>query len=166
MKSPRLFYLTLVLICGSLLGFGYYLQFVEGLEPCPLCIFQRLAYLAIFAIAALATIHGPQNAWLRIYSGFILFFAVIGFGIAGWQVRLQHMPPDHIPECGPGLDYMLEVFPLTQTLTMAFTGSGECAEVQWTFLSLSIAEWSLICFLFFAIISSVHLIRRQLFGIL
>ena len=67
-------------------------------------------------------------------------------GQTGRQTWLQHLPPDQVPECGPGLDYMLEVFPFQEAISMILKGSGECAEVQWTFLSLSIAEWSLVCF--------------------
>jgi len=143
----RLFYLIIILICTGLLGFGYYLQFGKGLEPCPLCIFQRLAYTAILVIAAIGLFHGPRRPWLWIYSGLVSVAAVAGILIAGRQVWLQHLPADQVPECGPGLNYMLQVFSLPKTLQMVFRGSGECAEVHWTFLSLSIAEWSLICFI-------------------
>ncbi len=166
MKQPRLFYLLLFLGCSSLLVYGYYLQFVDGLDPCPLCIFQRLAYIAIIIFSLVGLIHAPHNFWLRVYSGLILTSAASGAAIAGWQVRLQHLPPDKVPECGPGLDYMLEVFPLMDVLKLAFTGSGECAEIDWTFLTLSIAEWSLICFLCLVIISSIHLFRKRLFWLI
>lgn len=161
MKQSRLFYLLLTIGCAGLLGFGYYLQFVVGLEPCPLCIFQRVAYMAVIAIALAGCIHNPRNLGLRIYSGLILISSLAGAGIAGRQVYLQHLPADKLPECGPGLDYMLEVFPLSETLKMVFTGSGECAEVQWSFLTLSIAEWSLVCFLFISIITIIHLVKSK-----
>ena len=160
MKSARLYYLLLFLICSSLLAFGYYLQFVEGLEPCPLCIFQRIAFIAIIIISLIGLFHGPQGLWRYGYTGFILLSAVTGAVIAGRQVWLQHLPPDAVPECGPGLDFMLEVFPLAETLKMVFTGSGECAEVAWTFLSLSIAEWSLIWFVVISITAVLHLFKK------
>jgi disulfide bond formation protein DsbB len=165
MKPPRLFYLTLVLLCSSLLGFGYYLQFFQGIEPCPLCIFQRIAYISIIIIAGTGLIHGPGDFMLRIYSGLVGLAALTGTGIAGWHVRLQHLPADQIPECGPGLDYMLDVFPLTETIRMAFSGSGECAEVAWTFLGFSIPEWSLLFFTLITIFSVMHMIKKRLFGL-
>ncbi len=160
MNISRLYYLSIFIICVSLLGFGYYLQFVDGLEPCPLCIFQRVAYIsvAIFALAGL--VHGPMGKWRFLYSGLILVAAITGGVIAGRQVWLQHLPPEAVPACGPGLDFMLEVFPLTETLRMVFTGSGECAEVDWTFLSFSIAEWSLLWFVLFSISSLLHIFNK------
>ena len=159
MTTTRLFYGIIFLVAGSLLGYGYYLQFVEGLNPCPLCIFQRVAYIAIIVIALIGLIHGPAKLWNTIYSSLMLICALTGAVIAGRQVWLQHLPPDRVPECGPGLDFMLDVFPLGETLKMVFTGSGECAEVDWTFLSLSIAEWSLICFVLFGTASVLNLAR-------
>lgn len=158
----RLFYLLLLLTCGALLGFGYYLQFVDGLEPCPLCILQRLAYIAIFIISVIGFIHAPVTNWFRVYSGLISIASLSGAGIAARQVWLQHLPADKVPECGPGLEYMLDVFPLADTIKMVFTGSGECAEVNWTLLSLSIAEWSLICFVALLIVSVIHCVKGRL----
>lgn len=153
----RRFYAALFLLCAGLLGYGYYLQFGGGLEPCPLCIFQRLCFIAAAAIALAGAIHAPAGFGRRIYSSLLAFAAATGAGIAGWQVRLQHLPADQVPECGPGLDYMLDVFPLADALRMAFTGSGECAEVDWTFLGLSIAEWSLLWFVLIAAAALLHL---------
>lgn len=159
LRSSRYFYLAIVLICAALLGTGYYLQFARGLEPCPLCIFQRIAYITILIIAAAGLVHGPGKPWLRVYSGLLGIAAVAGIAIAGRQVWLQHLPADQVPACGPGLDYMLEVFSFSETLKMVFSGSGECAEVHWTFLSLSIAEWSLIWFSVIAIAGAVHIFK-------
>ncbi len=146
MNMTRLFYLAVFIGCLGLLGFGLYLEHGTGLEPCPLCIFQRIAYIVVMIIALIAAIHNPA-AWGRyVYLGFTLITAGIGLGIAGRQTWLQHLPADQVPECGPGLEYMLEVFPFAQALEMILKGSGECAEVQWTFLGFSIAEWSLVCF--------------------
>jgi disulfide bond formation protein DsbB len=97
-------------------------------------------------IALAAMIHNP-GCWQRyIYSTLTLIASLIGAGIAGRQVWLQHLPADQVPACGPGLEYMMEVFPFMEAMKMIISGSGECAEVHWTFLTLSIAEWSLICF--------------------
>lgn len=144
--NPRLLFALTALGCASLLGFGYYLQFVEHLEPCPMCIFQRLCYAAIVVITLLAALHGPRRGGVHVYGGLTVIASAIGAGIAGRQTWLQHLPEDQVPACGPGLEYMLEQFPLAQVIKQALRGTGECAAVDWTFLSLSIAEWSLICF--------------------
>ena len=159
MASPRTFFLAIFLICAALLGYGYYLQFGQGLEPCPLCVFQRIAFIAVLAVALVGLIHGPYGLTAAIYSGLLTLFAAIGAVIAGRQVWLQHLPADQVPECGPGLDYMLEVFPLGETLKMVFTGSGECAEVDWTFLFLSIAEWSLTWFILLALAGIMYAVK-------
>ena len=146
MTITRLFYLAVFFACLSLLGFGLYLEHAQGIEPCPLCAFQRMCYIAITIITLVAAIHNADS-WMRyIYSGLTLIASLIGVGIAGRQVWLQHLPADQVPACGPGLEYMMEVFPFMEAMQMIISGSGECAEVHWTFLSLSIAEWSLICF--------------------
>ena len=146
MNITRPFYLALFVVCVSLLGFGLYLEHAQGIEPCPLCAFQRMCYIAISLIALASIIHNP-SCWMRyIYSSLTLVASLIGVGIAGRQVWLQHLPPELVPECGPGLEYMMEVFPFADAMKMILSGSGECAEVHWTFLSFSIAEWSLVCF--------------------
>ncbi|MEM6998512.1 MAG: disulfide bond formation protein B [Pseudomonadota bacterium] len=151
MTITRLFYLALFTICLSLLGFGLYLEHAQGIEPCPLCAFQRMCYIAILFITLIGAIHNTQNILGTTYKILILIASLIGAGIAGRQVWLQHLPPELVPECGPGLEYMMEVFPFMDAMKMILSGSGECAEVHWTFLTLSIAEWSLICFSLIAI---------------
>jgi protein dithiol:quinone oxidoreductase len=82
---------------------------------------------------------------------------MMGAAVAGRQVWLQHLPPDQVPECGPGLEYMLEVYPLGETLAKILKGTGDCAEVDWTFLGLSIAEWALISFIVLTAVSVLQL---------
>ena len=144
--NPRVLFALTAAACAALLGFGYYLQFVQHIEPCPMCILQRLCYMAIVIITLLGTLHGPRRGGVYVYGVLTTITAVIGAGIAGRQTWLQHLPEDQVPACGPGLEYMLEQFPLAQVIKQAFIGTGECAAVDWTLLSLSIAEWSLICF--------------------
>ena len=143
MIPNRVFFLLLGLGCLGLLGYGYYLQYFQELEPCPMCIFQRLCYMAITAIALIGAAHGRGP---RVYSILAGIAASIGAGIAARQTWLQHLPPELVPECGPGLEFMLEVYPLLETLERALKGTGDCAEVSWRFLGFSIAEWSLVCF--------------------
>ena len=149
LTTDRQLFLGIILACMALLGFGYYLQFVRGLDPCPLCILQRVVYLGIGVVCLAGFMHG---AAARIYAAAALVCALTGAGIAARQVWLQHLPPDQVPECGPGLDFILQAFPLFDALKLIFTGSGECAETVWTFLSQSIAEWSLFWFAAFSVI--------------
>ena len=130
------------LVCASLLGFGYYLQYVRGLEPCPLCLVQRFFFYAVLGTLLAASIHAPARTGAMVYGGIAAFFAAGGFAGAARQVWLQHLPPEKVPQCGPDLFYMLENFPLSRTLKTLVAGTGECAVVDWTFLGLSIAEWS------------------------
>ena len=161
MLSSRLFFSSIFIICSSLLGFGLYLEHVVGLEPCPLCVFQRVAFIVIALLALIAAIHNPQKLFERIYTGLMLIASLCGAGIAGRQIWLQHLPEDKVPECGPGLEYMLDAFPFTDALRMILSGSGECAEVQWTFLSFSIAEWSIVCFTCLTIACLAMLKRKK-----
>ncbi len=147
----RLFNLAGFLFCAALLGYAYYVQFNQGLDPCPLCIFQRVAFLATGCVFLLAAIHNASRIGSRIYAVLIALAALSGAAIAGWHVRLQHLPPDRVPECGPGLDYMLEVFSFSETLKKVFTGSGECAEVSWQFIGLSMPVWAFLCFIGLAV---------------
>jgi len=127
MKTSRLIFLLIFIACTGLLGFGLYLEHVQGLEPCPLCVLQRIAYVVIAIVALAGAIHGTENLMKYIYAGLIIVASLAGAGIAGRQVWLQHLPPDQVPECGPGYEYLMDVFPLDEALGMIFTGSGECA---------------------------------------
>lgn len=137
---------------AAFLAFAYYAQFEMGLEPCPLCILQRVAFIALLGVCLLAAVHAPTGGVGRkAYGALALLTAGAGAAIAGRHVWLQHLPADQVPDCGPGLDYMLEAFPLSKTITMLFTGSGECAKVDWTFAGLSMPEWTLVWFAIFAL---------------
>jgi len=147
MPSRRLLNILGFGACALLLGYAYFLQFYQGLEPCPLCIFQRLAMAALGFIFLVAAVHNPKrSAGARTYGILIALVAALGAGIAGRHVWLQNLPPEQVPACGPGLDYLLETFPLSETIALVLRGSGDCAEVDWTFLGLSIPAWTLLLF--------------------
>lgn len=143
--KPRLVFVAIFLGCAGLLLFGLYLQHALDLEPCPMCILQRYAFLAIGLIAGVAALQAPARAGTGIYAVIIALAATAGGGVAAWQTWLQHNPPQ-LADCGPGLEFMVESFPLTEALPMIFRGSGDCSKVQWSWLGLSIAEWSLVAF--------------------
>jgi len=146
MNRDRLLYAAPALVCAALLGCGYYLQYFDGQDPCPLCLVQRGFYYAVLVVFAVAALHFPGRTGKSIYCGAATLFALGGLGVAARQVWLQHLPADQVPACGPDLFFMMENFPLARTLEKLFMGSGQCAEVTWRFLGLSIAEWSLAWF--------------------
>ncbi|HEX6007745.1 MAG TPA: disulfide bond formation protein B [Burkholderiales bacterium] len=141
-------------ICIALIAFAYYLQYVEYQEPCPLCILQRVAFFGLGVVFLVAAIHGPGRVGSAIYGVLLTLIAGIGAAIATRHVWLQHLPKDRVPECGPGLEYMLRKFPLSQVLDKVLRGSGQCAEAGWTFLGLSIAGWSLVWFVLLGVFAA------------
>lgn len=152
------FFKTLVFLFFSpilMLLFGYYLQYYQGLEPCPLCSFQRGAFILIsfFSFFSLLTI--KKFKIIHILSlVFVMLSSITGIGIAVRHIYLQNLDKDMVPSCGPDLAYMLDSFPIFDTIKTVLTGSGSCADISWTFLSLSIPEWSLIWFVIFFLLSS------------
>ena len=141
---PRAGYLVGFLVCAGMIAFALYLQHFQGQEPCPLCILQRVTWIALGFVFLVAAIHGPGRAGALVYGALLFIIAAVGVGIAGRHVWLQHLPRDQVPACGPDFDFMLEQFPLSETLRRVLSGTGECAETGWTFLGLSIAGWSLL----------------------
>jgi len=159
--SFRSAFAACAVICAAFLGYAVWSQFNELLEPCPLCQFQRLAYLLLIVFCIAAVIHNPKGATGRRVYGVLAFIAAaLGFAVAARHTWLQHLPPDQVPECGPGLNYMVNTFPIGDVLRKVFTGSGECAKVDWTFLGLSMPEWNLFWFGFFAISALYYGFRR------
>jgi disulfide bond formation protein DsbB len=150
---PRWGYGIAALACLGLLAFALYLQYGNNEEPCPLCILQRVAFLAIMITCGIAALHNPARIGVYFYSTVVVVLAAAGGSVAARQVWLQHLPKDLVPACGPGLNYMLDKFPLAQVLEKVFKGSGECAEIGWTFLSFSIAEWALLWFVLLAVLA-------------
>ena len=145
--------LTIAISCATLLFVGFYLEYFENLTPCPLCLIQRLIYVSILLtnISSYFLFSAARFRILFLYTS--TFFSVLGVITAGRQVWLQHLPSDQVPECGPGVRYLLEVYPFQKVLELIYLGSGSCAEILWEFLSLSIAGWSAIFFIFFLIYS-------------
>lgn len=161
LPSPRTLNGLAFLGCLAIMGGALYLQYQVGLEPCPLCIFQRVGVIACALVLLIAFLHGPKTIGLRVYAVLTALAALAGGGVAIRQLWLQQLPPDQVPVCGPGLNYMLDVFPLHEVLAKVLSGSGECAEVTWRFLSLSLAGWSLVVFIGLLTVALVQLLRPR-----
>ncbi len=141
-----------VVTVAGLFGFSlYYLQQVLRLQPCPLCMLQRLIFVAIGVLFLIAALHNPKRVGAKIYSVLIALTALSGVAVASRHIWIQHLPKDEVPACGPGLDYMLEHFPLSDVWQELMHGSGECAEKAWSFLSLGIPEWALVWYVLLGI---------------
>ncbi|MGA2188734.1 MAG: disulfide bond formation protein B [Steroidobacteraceae bacterium] len=132
------------LACAGLLAYAYYAQYVMHLEPCPLCIFQRVGVFSIGVIFALAAAHDPVSWGRRVYAALLGAAALATIGVAARQLYIQSLPPGTVAACGASLDFMLKVFPLTDVLVKVLTGSGECAKIDWRFLGLAMPAWVLI----------------------
>lgn len=156
---PTSIRLAIVLAVASLLGFGYFLQYIEGLEPCPLCITQRFFLLCCGLVALAALLHRPgSRLGTQIYAYLGTFVALVGSGFSMRQLYLQNLPEDQVPACGPGIGFIFETFPLMEALSILLRGDGNCAEVVWTFLGLSIPAWTLLAFIGLAIAAFMQIL--------
>lgn len=133
------------LVCIGLLAFALFAEYQWNLIPCPLCIFQRVAFIFMAVFFLLGALHAPAASGRWWYTGGALLGAAGGVAVAGRHLWIQSLPADQVPSCGPPLDYMFSAFPFAKVLKMVFTGSGECAKVE-TILGLPMAAWSLFWF--------------------
>ena len=148
MRHDRIAAAVAAAVCfGAVLYATRGLQGQLGLEPCPLCVLARVAFLSAGVIFVAAAVHGASAVGQRVYAGLVLLPLAAGVGISGRHVWLQHLPADQVPACGPDLGYIVANFPLGKALELVLRGSGSCAEVLWRFLGLSIPEWTLLLFL-------------------
>ncbi len=162
MLSYRKVSLGLFLLSVAGILFALYLQYYQHLDPCPLCIFQRVGLMGMGLISLIAFIHGPKKLLARrIYA--LLSLIAIGWSasVAARHVWLQHLPPEDVPACGPGLDYWLDTFPLKDVVQKVLHGSGECAVIDWTLLGQSLPVWSLAFFIGLVVINLWQLFRRK-----
>ena len=151
--------------CALLLGFALYTQFQGGLLPCPLCIFQRIAFAALGVVLLAAGLHAPRGTGGRRAWGVLaLLPAIAGIGLAWRHVWMQQLPPDQVPMCGPSLDFLMEAMPVTSVIRTVLSGSGECANVDWTFLGLSMPAWSLAWFVLLALWVVATMLRAPAAG--
>jgi disulfide bond formation protein DsbB len=159
--NSRLLFLAILFACAALLGSAIYIEPFKSMNPCPMCMMQRAVFALIAVFCILAAIHNPARVGQKVYATITGLTALGGAAIASRQLWLQSLPEDQIPACGPGLEYMLDVFPILDVIAMAIKGTGDCAEVQWTLASISIPGWSLLAFAVIAVISTWILFRPE-----
>jgi protein dithiol:quinone oxidoreductase len=158
-QRPRLVLALVAAVSVAMLAFGMYLQHVQGLEPCPMCIVQRYALILVAVLAGLAACLRAPVARAVAVSAMGLF-AVFGAFTAARQSWLQWNPPE-ILSCGRDFFGMIEAFPLGRAIPMIFRGSGDCSKIDWTFLGLTIANWSFLWFAVFALLAVWLLVARR-----
>ncbi len=145
--------------CALLIAAALLMEHQMLLAPCPLCILQRIMVIVTGIIALIAAIQNPRELGIRIYGALVVVSAATGGGIAIRQLWLQSLPEDLVPACGASLDYLLDVFPLMDVLSMVLTGDGTCAEVLFTFLGISIPGWTLVGFVGLIVIGMFQVLR-------
>jgi disulfide bond formation protein DsbB len=160
LPSRRVAYLLGFLVCAGLMAWAFWLQYHDGLEPCPLCMFQRVAVAAAGVVFLIAFWHNPRRRGATFYAFLIAIVAGAGAALAGRQIWLQSLPKDQVPACGMGLNYMLETLRFADVIAKVLAGSGECAEKGWEFFGLSIAGWTFVFFVAM-IVAAIALVRRD-----
>jgi len=142
--SRRWLYLVGAVGVGGIFGSALYLQYVLREDPCPLCMIQRVIFIVIGVLFFIAALHNAKTIGAKVYSVLIALVALGGVGVSSRHIWIQHLPKDQVPSCGPGLDFMLKNFPMSEVLQELMHGSGECAAKGWTFLTLNLPEWALV----------------------
>jgi len=136
------------LACAALLAYAYYAQFVMHLEPCPLCIFQRVGVCVLGLIFLIAALRDPGAVGRRVFAGLIGLAALATAAVALRHLYIQSLPPDAVPSCGASLDLLIKfassLAEVLKVLANVLKGSGECAQINWRFLGLAMPGWVLI----------------------
>ncbi|APV50351.1 hypothetical protein BWI17_11995 [Betaproteobacteria bacterium GR16-43] len=159
--TSRVVFGAIFVACAVLIALAIYMQETMALIPCPMCILQRYAFVAIGAVALLGALHGPKGALgTRIYAVLLILFALVGAGTSIRHSYVQHYPPVG-GSCSVELEFLVNAFPLGEALPRIFAGSGDCSQVDWKMLGLSIPEWALVWFLGFIALATWYAFVRK-----
>ena len=161
LPSYRTIHLALALGCvGLMMVAVFYFQNYVGLEPCYLCITQRAFVIAVGLICAMAALHNPSTKGQRLYAGLYVSAAMGGGFFSIKQLWLQSLPEEKVPACGPPADYLFEAFSAYDAISMLLRGDGNCAEIQWQLLGLSMPGWLLVAFIGFIGVGVMQFYRK------
>lgn len=128
--------------CAAMLGYALYAEKVLHLEPCPLCMFQRVGIALLGGVFLLAALFHPRRAFgARLWAVAIALTALLPIGVAARHIWVQAQPEGSVPSCGATLDYMLEILPVLEVVRKVLSGGGECARIDWRFLGLTMPMW-------------------------
>jgi disulfide bond formation protein DsbB len=149
-RSPYLF--GFIVVC-ALLSTSIYFQIFDGIMPCPLCTLQRITFGILGILFFIGMLARHRHKLKLVITALCWLFSIIGVLFAGRQVWLQNFPSADGGECGVSIQYMLQVLPINEVFQKVFSGSAECTQRGWEFLHLNMAEWALICFVGFFIMT-------------
>lgn len=158
--SARRFHGLVSLLAFALLAVAFYMEYQMGLEPCPLCMLQRIVFLCVGLVSLTSALTNSQAA-RRFLSWIVVALSLIGGALAIRHLYLQQLPEDQLPACLPGLSYMFDVFPWQDIMQAMIMGTGECGDVVWTFLSISIPGWTLVAFAVMAVINIIIALQAK-----
>jgi len=158
--TARRFHGLIAFTAFALLGVAFYMEYEMGLEPCPLCMLQRIMFLGVGVISLISTLLDSVKV-RRVCAWLVVVFSILGAALAIRHLYLQHLPEDQLPACLPGLSYMFEVFPWQEIMQAMIMGTGECGDVVWTFMGLSIPGWTLVAFVGMAIINGMIALSKN-----
>ena len=159
--GSRLLFLLAFLGSVFMMGMALFFEHGMGLEPCPLCISQRIAVILLGLVSLAAVIHNPGRKGIKVYGFLTILAGIGGVVLASRQLWLQSLPPDQVPACLPSVDYLMEVLPFTEFLTIMFSGTGDCAEVKWEMFGVSMPGWTLLAFAVYALFGCFEMIRKE-----
>ena len=158
--TARRFHGLVAVVAFALLAVAFYMEYQMGLEPCPLCMLQRIAFFCIGVVALISAVHRAASA-TKFYAIGVVIFSLLGAALSLRHLYLQNLPTEELPACLPGLGYMLEVFPWQEIMQAMIMGTGECGDVLWTFLGLSIPGWTLVAFASLALTNLLIVVSQR-----
>ena len=145
LKTPRFINFAGFIACAALIAYALHAQYNLDLDPCPLCIFQRVGIMALGAVFLFAGLHSPRGWGRFVYVGLVAVTALATIGVAARHLYVQSLPPGAIPSCGAPLGVMIQFTPFFELIRKVLTGSGECSQINWRFLGLAMPAWVAIC---------------------
>ncbi len=160
LPTIRQSYFLIAAACLCMMIAALIMQYFLDMEPCPLCITQRVFVIFAGLVGLIAGIHNTPNLGHKCYSALGILVSLIGGGVSARHVWIQNLPEDQVPTCGPGIGYMFDALPFTEALSLLFAGDGNCAEESWRFIGLTIPAWTLLCFLALAGVFGWQLLRK------
>jgi len=144
-----------------ILGFSLFMQYGMGLTPCPLCMLARVLVFFLVIIFLVAALHNPGKRGRIMYAFSSFITCLLGIVVTLRHLWILQLPPEKVPACTPGLDYLLGTLPFSEALLVVLNGSGECAQLDGQFLGVSLPGWTLAVFILLAVGSTLPVFKQN-----